>query len=317
MPSRRVLITGGSGFVGQWMCRHLLAQGCTVFAGTLDGAVAPGALLPEQRAAVHWLDLDMASDEAITRALDAAVPQWVVHLAAVAFPQDATAAPALAFEINALGALRLLNRLVASGAADVRVLVVGSAEQYGVPATGEPIVETAPQRPVSVYGASKAAQELIALQMARTAPVGIVCARSFNHAGTGQGPQYLVPALVARGREVPRSGGVMRLGNSAIVRDYLHVVDVVSAYVALLELGTSGEAYNVSSGRGIAVRDIADRVLKRLGVHAEISTDPALTRPSDVPVLVGDNAKLRSATGWAPRCSVDDIIDDVIHGTTR
>jgi GDP-4-dehydro-6-deoxy-D-mannose reductase len=240
----------------------------------------------------------------------------VVHLAGIAFSPDASASPIRAFEVNALGAFRLLTRLAMTGASATRVLIVGSAEQYGAhPDSEQPLGESAAQAPLTVYAASKATQEVIALQMAR-AGQHVVCTRSFNHAGVGQNDRFLFPALVARAKGLPR-GGAMALGNSAPVRDYLHVADVVAAYDVLLERGVPGQAYNVCSGIRVTIREIAERVLRRLGVAAEITTDATLVRDVDVPVLVGDNAKLRSATGWAPRFSIDDIIDDVIHGTTR
>ena len=73
----------------------------------------------------------------------------------------------------------------------------------------------------------------------------------------------------------------------------------------------------VLAGDGISVRALAASVLQRVGVPAEISSDPALSRPVDVPVQIGSNAKLRRATGWTPRHTREDIIDDLIHAATR
>jgi GDP-4-dehydro-6-deoxy-D-mannose reductase len=101
------------------------------------------------------------------------------------------------------------------------------------------------------------------------------------------------------------------------VRDFLHVEDVVNAYLSLLDAGGAGEAYNVCSGEGLSVRTLAGLVLQRVGVSADISTDQAFARPVDVPVQIGSNAKLRRATGWAPRHTREDIIDDLSHAATR
>jgi GDP-4-dehydro-6-deoxy-D-mannose reductase len=145
----------------------------------------------------------------------------------------------------------------------------------------------------------------------------VLCTRTFSHSGPGQPSQFLLPALVARALALPATGGWLAIGNGDTVRDFLHVSDVVDAYLALLELGAAGETYNVCSGEGISVRALAESVLQRVGVPAEISTDPALSRPVDVPVQIGNNAKLRRATGWAPRHTREDIIDDLIHAATR
>ena len=107
-------------------------------------------------------------------------------------------------------------------------------------------------------------------------------------------------------------GPHLKLGNDA-VRDYLHVDDVVQAYLRLLERGTPGEAYNVASGRGVSVRQLASDVLLRVGATADISTDVALQRATDIPTLVGSPVKLTKDTGWTPQRTHLDIIDDVIR----
>jgi GDP-4-dehydro-6-deoxy-D-mannose reductase len=317
--SRRVLITGGSGFVGQWLCRTGLERGWTIWAGTIDGAPSPGILSESAIAAIRWIPLDVGSEEQVRAGVESSQPEWCVHLAGIAFPPDANASPARAFDINTLGVSRLLQAIattVTSG--PTRVLVVGSAEQYGAhPAEAYPLPETAVQLPMSTYAASKAAQEVIALQMTRSAGADIVCTRSFNHSGRGHPQSYLLPSLVSRVRALRGAGGTLAMGNLTPVRDYLHVADVVEAYVGLLARGTSGEVYNVASGVGTNVGELARRVLARMGVTADISCDPVLARPSDMPILVGDHTKLRSATGWAPRHSIDDIIDDLIHAAPR
>jgi len=316
--TQRVLITGGSGFVGQWLSRRLLERGCMVFAGALDGAPRQPVLTMREIEQVSWIPLDVLSGESIEDAIGTSRPDWVFHLAGIAFAPEANASPVRAFEINALGAMRLLAALASSPSRDARALIVGSAEEYGAQdPSAYPIGETAPLRPLTPYAAAKAAQEMIALQMQRSAGLHIVCTRSFNHSGVGHGDSYLLPTLVRRVRELPRSGGTLRIGNGEVLRDYTHVADVADAYVRLVERGTPGEVYNVCSGQGIRVRELADRVLKRSSVSADISTDAQLLRPIDVPILVGDNGKLRTATGWAPSRSIDDIIDDLIHAATH
>ena len=96
------------------------------------------------------------------------------------------------------------------------------------------------------------------------------------------------------------------------MRDFLHVDDVVEAYIALAARGRPGEAYNVASGVGHSVGDLARRVLARVGIAARIESDLALVRPAEVPALVGSAAKLAADTGWAPRRTLDDLIDDLI-----
>ena len=312
--AQRVLITGGAGFVGQWLCRRLLEDGHTVFAGTLDGPPPQPVLRERELTNVSWVPLDVASEPSIRAAIATSTPDWVVHLAGIAFAPEANASPVRAFEINALGAMRLLAELQSSDSQGARVLIIGSAEEYGAQeASAYPIGEQALLRPLTPYAAAKAAQEMIALQVHRSTGMQVLCTRSFNHSGVGHGHSYLLPTLVRRVRELPKQGGTLRIGNGDVVRDYTHVADVVDAYLLLLEKGAPGQVYNVCSGRGVRVRELADRVLHRTGVTANITTDEQLLRPIDVPILVGDNSKLRAATGWTPSRSIDDIIDDLIH----
>ena len=319
--TRRALVTGGHGFVAGWAIRAMLERGWSVTAAGLGAATHDGPLDSERRAMVGWEQLDVTSQEEVRRVVDRAAPDVILHLAAISHVLDALRDPGRAFDVNTVGTVRLLTevaRLRRAGTCDPAVLVVGSAEQYGRHDSSEmPLDEAAAQQPLTLYAASKAAQEVAALQAFRSEGVRVVCTRSFSHSGPGQPTQFLLPALVARALALPATGGRLAIGNGDPVRDFLHVADVVEAYLALLELGQAGETYNVCSGEGISVRELAAAVLQRVGVPAEISTDPALSRPVDVPVQIGSNAKLRRATGWTPRHTRDDIIDDLIHAATR
>ncbi len=226
----------------------------------------------------------------------------------------------MAWDVNVTASARLLHHLERQREAgpDPVVLMVGSAEQYGRQ-DAERIREDAAQAPRTVYAATKAAQEVLALQHWRTTGLRVVLARSFNHSGPGQDAQFLLPALVSRAvamRAQP-PGSPMAVGNTTPVRDFLHVSDVVSAYIALLRRGAPGEAYNVASGIGRSVQTVIDHVLARTHVQATLTTDPALVRRVDVASLVGDPHKLQLATGWCAQRSFEDIIDDLIHATTH
>lgn len=280
-----------------------------------------GLLDDRQQAHVHWMPMDVTRQEEVAAAVDQAAPEAVLHLAAISHVPAATRDPGLAYEVNVVGTVRLLaevERMRRAGRGDPVVLVVGSAEQYGRHDLAEmPLSEDAAQRPLTLYAASKAAQEVASLQAVRSEGLRVVCTRSFSHSGVGHGKEFLLPGMVERALKLPSSGGRLTIGNEETVRDFLHVSDVVDAYLSLIESGVSGEAYNVCSGEGLSVRALAQLVLQRVGVSADISSDAALARPVDVPVQIGSNAKLRRATGWAPRHTREDIIDDLIHAATR
>src|ERR1041384_2520147 len=161
----RVLLTGGSGFVGQWLTRALLERGDEVFiAGPDLGAPTPAILTEEDWRHVRRQTTDVRDGPAVDRAVTASAPDWVVHLAGVSFPPDADRDPSLTYDINTLGAVRLLGSLArapASGPMDPVRLVVGTGLQYGWHDAAEmPLAETAELRPLTIYAATKAAQEV-------------------------------------------------------------------------------------------------------------------------------------------------------------
>jgi len=317
----RVLLTGGGGFVGQWLTRALLERGDEVTLTGLGSLSAGPAILTEsEQRAVRWLPVDVRRQSDVDAAIEGSLPDLIVHLAGVAFPPQADRDPASAYDINALGVARLLAAVArrrASGVADPKVIVVGSATQYGThDASDMPLTEEAAQRPATIYAASKAAQEVIALRDYYASGARVICTRSFNHSGPGHAAEYLLPSLVRRAKAIRRgeSTGVT-IGND-VIRDYLHVSDVVAAYLALATRGTPGETYNVCSGIGVSVRQLATDVLLRAGMTPDISAEASLSRTTDIPVLIGSPAKLVRDTGWAPRKTHADIIDDLLNAST-
>jgi len=309
------LVTGAAGFVGQWLTRSLLEKGETVFGLSMTGEPVPGVLTTEEIDSITWLSGDLRNAEDVDAALETARPDAVYHLAAMSHIPEAAADPVAAFDVNTLGTVRLLNavgRHSPKGANRTRTLVVGSGEQYGVhPAKAYPLSEDAAQHPITIYAASKAAQEIVALTAARGQQMEVIATRSFTHSGPGQDARFLLPSLLKRAAQLRESGASeLPLGNMTPVRDFLHVADVVSAYITLCEGADSGQVFNVCSGEGRTVKQIAEAVLKIGGVRAVPKTDPALVRPVDLPMLVGDNSKLR-ATGWEPAFTFDDMITDL------
>jgi len=318
----RALVTGAAGFVGQWLCQELLQRGWEVTGTRLSDAVPPGALRQDERDAVQWIRCDVTSDTDIATAMDRGRPDAVFHLAGVSFVPAVSQAPAAAFEVNVVAVARLLSeatRRRAAGMLDPTILVVGSGEQYGRHAApAQPLDELAELRPLNSYAASKAAQELVALAAHRHDGVRLVATRSFNHSGPGQDPRFLLPSLVQRAVALRATGaGAAPIGNTSPIRDFLHVADVVRAYVLLVERGTPGEVYNVASGTGIDVATLASRVLALAGVDAKLQVDASLVRPVEVPMLVGAATKLHATTGWTPERSLDSIILDLLRATTR
>jgi GDP-4-dehydro-6-deoxy-D-mannose reductase len=168
-------------------------------------------------------------------------------------------------------------------------------------------------QPCSPYGASKLGAEIAVLEVHRRTGLPVIVARSFPHTGPGQDQRFVVPAFAARLKIARRlrAPGV-RVGNLTPIREFLHVDDVVEAYVRLLADGRPGEVYNVASGHGIALSELFDRLCDAVGYRPLPESHPSLMRAADIPYLVGDNAKVRAATGWAPRITLERTLAEVV-----
>ncbi|HWF15953.1 MAG TPA: GDP-mannose 4,6-dehydratase [Acidimicrobiales bacterium] len=288
----RALITGGKGFVGQWLAAHLKDHGDEV--------------------AVIDLETDVADGTAVRRVLHDVAPDAVYHLAAMTHVGESWEDPSQVLRVNVLGTAEVLA--AARTRPQARVLVVSSAEVYGVVTAEQlPLGESTPTAPASPYAASKLAAEAVALQAWRGYRQPVIVVRPFNHIGPGQSPNFFVPALAKRIVEARRSGaGSLRVGTLTTRRDFTDVRDVVAAYRLLIEKGAPGEVYNVCSGRDVAMSDVAAQLLALAGADLTLETDPELVRPVDVPVLRGDAGRLHAATGWRPSIPLATTLADVL-----
>ncbi len=320
----RALVTGAGGFVGQWLCRALLRDGWEVAGTTLGTLPLPNVMSEAEISSVFWRGIDLRTGANERRSIRAVLerhkPDAIFHLAGIAYVPAAGNDRDVALGVNVGALVQILDGLRPlreTGALDPVVLVIGSGEQYGRHADAEqPLAESAERRPQTFYAASKVAQEEVGLSAFRSEGLKIVATRSFNHSGRGQAPSFLLPSLVTRAAAARANGGEVTIGNTDVIRDFLHVEDVVTAYISLVAHGVPGEVYNVCSGVGVRVGDLATEVLAHAGVRAPLRVDRALQRAVDVPALVGNPAKLQAATGWAPRRSRSDIITELLDAAS-
>ena len=292
----KAAVTGSSGFVGRYLVPYLRSCGDDIV--TIDRNGSP--------------PVDVTDAAEVRAMLQTARPDAVYHLAALSHVGRSWDSPETVFRVNALGALNVLQACAGAGVG--RVLVAGSADVYGAVAEEDlPLTEEAPIRPITPYGASKAAADVLALQAFLGDALQTLRVRAFNHTGPGQSTSMLVPGLARRVADAERSGGAkISVGNLDVVRDLSDVRDVVRAYRLLVERGEPGEAYNVCSGRGVSVRDVAGKMLSMSDASLEPVMDPELVRPVDVPRLVGSPDRLHAATGWTPEIELDRTLEDVL-----
>jgi GDP-4-dehydro-6-deoxy-D-mannose reductase len=309
----RAFVTGLDGFAGQWLARELLGAGVDIGGGSRVVQPSFSVLAPDEARSIAWFTFELTDRRTLQRALETWKPDAVYHLAAQAFVGEALANPSATFETNVLGTVNLLEAARAA-TPSARVLCVGSADAYGpVTPADLPLSETLPLRPANPYGASKAAAEVIALQYSRAEMLDVVATRSFNHTGPGQRPPFAVPAFTQQIAEIARGSAppVLRVGNLDARRDFSDVRDVVRAYRLIVERGVAGTAYNVCSGRSVAMHDIVEQLKNVAGANISIEIDPARLRASDTPEIVGDNSLLREHTGWKPAIALTQTLRDI------
>jgi GDP-4-dehydro-6-deoxy-D-mannose reductase len=305
----KVLVTGGAGFVGRVLIEHLVRAGHAVIGTHLPGDA------PRNGAPVEWVPLDVTRPESVARVI-ALHPDAVVHLAAIASNAAARRDPGKAWEINAAGTARLAEALGEARLAghDPLLLHVSTSEVYGAVPVGHQLTEQDPVVPTSPYAASKAGAEISVQEVARRTGLRAIIARPFTHTGPTQTATYVIPAWAKQMKALRHEAAPrVKTGNLEPVRDFLDVRDVADAYVALLEKGAAGQAYNVASGTGRPLHEVFARLAAIVGVAAVAEPDPALQRRADLPYLVGDASRLRSATGWTPRFSFDQTLQDVVN----
>lgn len=297
----KALVTGGTGFAGRFLVRHLAAAGVEVHATSHGGHEDA-----EHAAAIHPLDVRSSSD--VMRLVRDVRPDEIHHLAGITRPASGDVAGF--YDVN-LGGARNLLEAQRTHAPDATLLLVGSAYAYAP--SSDPINELWPTAPHNHYGASKAAAEMLGRAYAADG-VRVVLARPFNHSGPGQPPDFVLPTIVQQVARAMARGDdhvTLELGNLDSVRDICDVRDVAAAYVILARSGVSGDAYNVGSGTGRSIEALARLVGEVAGVDTVITQHGERVRANDVSKIVADVTKL-TALGWQPSIELPQTIADML-----
>ncbi len=305
----RVLVVGGSGFVGGHLCRILHAAGWDVIA-TFHRAPPR-----EYPSGVRWEWLDVREAGEVRALVRAVRCPYVVHLAAQSSAARSFADPAATGAINFWGSVNVLRAASESTGCE-RFVWVGSAEQYGAVAPSQvPIREQTGFSPCNPYALAKAALDRFIEVSVPPEKLPVVRARLFPCTGPGQADTFVCSDFARQVASALRGGAStveIRAGNVRVVRDFTDVRDTAAALRALLERGEPGEAYNVCSGVGRTPAEIADQLLALAARPGRVIVDPRKLRPVDAPVLVGCNQKIREATGWQPRVPWEQTLGDLL-----
>ena len=310
-----VLITGISGFAGSHLAKQLLDLGCEVHGTIRRHAVPMHENIEHLRGHIVLHEADITSAERILGIFEEIKPNAVFHLAAESFVPTSFREPVRVSYNNIIGTLNIFeaaNRL----SQDLESIQVAcSSEQYGLVDPNEvPVTEDIkknPFRPRSVYGITKCATEQIAWLYHNSYNVPSIITRGFNHEGPRRGIQFVTSVIHRQIVEVLASKrDKIIIGNPNAIRDFTHVKDTVNAYILLSEKKKFGDPFNVCSGMGITIADYVKLAKSIYNIDTSVFIDKKRMRPSEVPLLIGKNAKIYNETGWKPVRSVVDIIKE-------
>jgi GDP-4-dehydro-6-deoxy-D-mannose reductase len=302
---RRVLITGGTGFVGPHLIQFLKSRSSTV------AVIASGDKFA-RAAGVDYCEVDIRRADEVRSVVRNVRPAHIYHLAGVSAVDVSWSDPRLTFEVNVLGALNVFEAAM-NLPSPPRILNVSTSQVYASSATI--LTENSRLDPDNPYAASKAMAELLRVQYRKSAGGGIITARSFNHTGPGQMPNFVLPSMAKQFAEMEAGLRPPKLtvGNIEVMRDFTDVRDVVAAYFALLEKGRTGEVYNVCSGSAVRLSDVIAKFEAISGMAIQIDVDPQRLRSNEIPAVFGDATKIRTETGWNPEIPLETTLRDLLN----
>ncbi len=312
MPSRRILVTGGAGYIGSHTVRLLLKRGYQV---TVVDDLSRGYKHNVQTSDFHQLQVQQTDElAALLTGHDA-----VVHFAAYISVGESMLVPELYFSNNSGGSLSLCTAMLRAG---VKHLVFSStAAVYGIPHTS-PILESFPIAPVNPYGQSKVFVENMLQWFDRIHGLRSVSLRYFNASGAdpagGLGEEHdpethLIPLMlraVITGKPLTVFGNDYNTPDGTCIRDYIHVNDLGEAHILALEAllgGARSDQFNVGTGTGHSVLEMIHAVEEVTGRKVPYIIGPR--REGDPPALVANSDKLQATLGWKPQhADLRDII---------
>jgi GDP-4-dehydro-6-deoxy-D-mannose reductase len=315
----RALITGISGFVGSHLAEYLLEHTDWQVAGTVYG---PEENIEHLRDRLELYPAELSELETVTSIIEQSKPDCIFHLAAQPLVSLSrrdpwgTLAINIRLQLNILEAVaRLGSKALRQSSGQARILVVGSSEEYGLVRPDElPIKETNALRPTSPYAVSKVAQDMLGLQYHLSHKLFTVRVRAFNHIGPRQRLGFVAPDFASQIAEAEAGlqEPVIRVGNLEPQRDFSDVRDVVRGYHLLITQGEAGEVYNLGSEQARSVGEMLKTLIAMSKVPITVEQDPERVRPTDVPVIFGDCSKIRERTGWQPKISFEQSLQDVL-----
>lgn len=294
-----VAVIGGAGFLGSHLVDYLIEErGCRVL--VLDNLISGFKKYVHPQATFLWCDITHSEDQ-LQKIFTTYKIDYVFNYAAEPYIPVSFERPLHVFDINARGALLVLNAAQEAGVKGI--LQVSSAEIYG--AVDGKITEESATHPHSTYGAAKLAIDTLIQARWKEAKTPAIAMRQFNCVGERETHEYVVPVIIDQ--IASRTDDVVLLGNNSF-RDFQYAGDAIRMAVELLEKGQFGEVYNMGSESGIQMYELAEMIGEIMGKKIEVVEDPNRVRPWEIWHLQSDNTKLYAAIEGRPVVSLKEAL---------
>lgn len=310
---KRALITGITGFAGSHMAEFLISESIQVFG--IARWRSRKENLVDLNGKVTILEADLLDAHSLDQIMLSVRPDYIFHLAAQSYVPASWTSPASTLEINIVGPANIFEA-VRKTQIHPKIQIACSSEEYGLVHENEtPIKEVNPLRPLSPYAVSKVAMDYLGYQYFQSYGMHIVRTRGFNHTGPRRGEVFAESDFAKQIAEIEKGikDSVIEVGNLEARRDYTDVRDMVKGYFLAAEKGEAGEVYNICSGKAVKIEDVLKTLLSFSKVKIEIRQDEKRMRPSDVPLLLGDNSKFVKQTGWKTTIPFERSMKDLLN----
>ena len=295
---KRILVTGGAGFIGSEVVSQLLKKNAMVT--VLDNfSSGKRKYLKNNNKNLKIIKGDITDEKIVSRSVKD--QEYVIHLAALPFIPDSFYYPADFFNVNTTGSVNLLWKSIQSKTVS-RFVHISTSEVYGS-AQHVPMDENHPTAPHSTYAVSKLAGDRVAFTLHKENGFPVVIIRPFNSYGPQYTQPYIIPEIM---NQLLNGNKELMLGNVDATRDFTFVSDTANAIIRSLDSKKAiGEIINVGSSNEISIRDLAFKISKIAKKKIKIRYDESRERPYDVNRLVCNNDKAQKLLNWKPTITMD------------
>lgn len=306
------LITGASGFCG----RHLV----DIIPQERNEIIGISRNITEELVSMHphvtYESLNLMDHSSIYRLLKESTPDYIIHLAGESSVASSWKGPINMLNNNLISQINIFEAIRELELNDTKIVIACSSEEYGLVKESDlPVNENCSFNPLSAYAVSKIAQDMLGYQYYRSYGMNIIRARCFNLVGPGQNTSYALSSFAKQIADIEKGikENTILVGNLNAIRDYTDVRSAMDAYYQLAKKAKSGDVYNLCSGNGHNLKDLLDYLISLSKCEVKIKLDPLRLRPSDLPVMIGDNTKIKTEVGWEPKIDIHKSLLDLLN----